>query len=437
MQDVINKIFRMGIPALASAALLSACGGGDTAVAPSMLSGTAAVGLPIVDGIVNVSCAAGSKLTTTTSATGLWQVTMSGQTLPCAVQVNGGKLGSATGAAQTQPYHSIAVSFGTVNVTPLTDLVVANLAQKDPQTWFSGASFTGIDAAKVNTALDAVNTALGLKSQLGTTNSLTTAFQAQNGDAMDDALEAFNTAVAANYTALLAASSKGTFVDFGNFGAAFTTAYGTIRANVGNTGNTGGTSGGSTTCGANEIASIYSGNAGQYTNGQQMCFAASPTALTFAGKTLSNPVQNTVVQAPFSTYKFTDSSLSYEVTFNNGVLHEINVMNGQTFEGQFAPASSTTGTGTGTGAGSLTVETTVAGITSSVVVAGVSKPASQADFCGAMQNDNSLTALTASGGSLSITNCSYSGNVGTITANLVITTPISLSTPYAIKYTYN
>lgn len=425
MQNAINKLFRVVVPALISTAFLSACGDGDTAIAPSMLSGTAAVGLPIVGGTVNVNCAGGSALTTTTSNTGTWQVTISGQTLPCAVQVSGGLV---SGAIQTTPYHSIAVSFGTVNVTPLTDLVVANLTQSDPQTWFSDASFTAVNAQTIATALSTVSTALGLSSQLGNANPLTTAFQAQNGDTLDDILEAFRAAIAAvssDYAALLAAASSGDFSAFTGFGSAFTAAYVDLTGGTNN-------GGGSVTCGANETAMVYSGTSGQYTTGQQICFAASTTALSFTGKTLSNPVQNTALTAPFSAYKFTDTSFTYEVVFNDSVLYEINFLNGTTFEGQFSKAG-----GTNIGSGNLTVETTVAGFTTSVIVAGVQTPINQDDFCGFIQNDSSLTSLTASGGSLTITSCSYSGNVGTITANLIITTPVSLTTPYTVKYTYN
>ena len=427
MQNAINKIFRGALPALISAVFLSACGGGDTAIAPSTLSGTAAVGLPIVGGTVDVKCAGGSALSATTSSTGSWQVTISGQTLPCAVQVSGGLVG---GTAQTQPFHSIAVSLGTVNVTPLTDLVVANLTGATPGTWFSAVSFTGINSQNISTALNTVSTALGLSSQLGTINPLTAAFQAQNGDTMDDILEAFRaaiTAVSSDYAALLAAASSNNLSTFTGFGSAFTTAYVDLTGGTNN-------GGGSVTCGPNETALVYSGTTGKYTTGDQVCFAASTSTLSFSGTSLTNPVAGANQSPPFAVYTFTDNSFKYEVVLNNGALYEINFLNGTTFEGQFAPQN---GVNTGSGSGNLTVETTVAGFTTSVVVAGVSSPINEADFCNFIVNDSSLTSLTASGGSLTITSCTYSGNVGTIAANLVITSPVNLTTPYTVKYTYN
>jgi hypothetical protein len=420
MQDGINKLFRLVAPALLSAAFLTACGGSDTAVAPSTLSGTAAVGLPIVGGTVDIKCVGGSALTTTTSATGTWQVTISGQTLPCAVQVSGGQV---SGAAQTQPFHSISVSLGTVNVTPLTDLVVANLTGANPGTWFTGASFTAVNSQTIATALSTVSTALGLSSQLGTINPLTAAFQAQNGDTMDDILEAFRaaiTAVASDYAALLAAASTGNFSAFTGFGPAFAVAYVDLTGGTNN-------GGGSVTCGANETALVYSdelSTTGYYTDGQQVCFEASTTALKFAGKTLSNPVQNTAVPAPDSAYKFTDAGLTYEVVFKSGVLHEINV-SGTTYEGKFVKASSVNA---GSGTSTLTVVTTAGSITGpAVVVTGVQAPTTTADFCNFAESEGSLTGLT-------VTGCSYSGNVGTITATLVTN---GFTIPYTVKYTYS
>ena len=120
--------------------ILVACGGGSGSSTPSSstLSGVAAVGTPIANGTINIRCASGSALNTTTSSSGGWQVTLSGQTLPCAVEVSGGTI---NGVANTMTYHSIATAIGTVNVTPLTDLMVANLAgTATPTTWFTGLS---------------------------------------------------------------------------------------------------------------------------------------------------------------------------------------------------------------------------------------------------------------------------------------------------------
>ena len=94
--------------------LLSGCGGGggggSTANNGSGTSGTttlngvAAVGTPIVNGTIDVICAAGSAFApTSTSDSGAWQVTLSVQTLPCAVEVSGGTI---NGATNVTTYHS-------------------------------------------------------------------------------------------------------------------------------------------------------------------------------------------------------------------------------------------------------------------------------------------------------------------------------------------
>jgi hypothetical protein len=74
-----------------------------------------------------------------------------------------------------------------------------------------------------------------------------------------------------------------------------------------------------------------------YTNGAKVCFLASTTQLQFQGKTLTSPVQNTALSAPFSGYGFTDGAIAtYEVIFKSGALYEINVIRPAFGFGQFA-----------------------------------------------------------------------------------------------------
>jgi hypothetical protein len=49
-------------------------------------------------------------------------VSLTEPTFPCAVQLNGGTINNV---ANTTPLHSNALVSGTLNVTPLTDLIVA------------------------------------------------------------------------------------------------------------------------------------------------------------------------------------------------------------------------------------------------------------------------------------------------------------------------
>ena len=428
--------FSLPLGALATACLLSACGGSDTAPTPPVatLSGTAAVGLPIVGGDINIACAGGSPINQAklTSATGSWSVTLSGQTLPCAVQVSGGNIGSSTGAANNTNYHSIAMTLGTVNITPLTDLVVANLAGKDPATWFSAPTLSTLSAADVDASLNKIKNSLDLATALGTKNPLTTAFGAKNTDPLDNVLEALAKArIAAGYANHADFFQVVTSVTISTpNGFNFAAEYAKFASTSG-----GGTS---PTCASTETALTFAAGQGSrpYTNGQTVCFTASSTALAFSGKTLGSPTQNTAVSAPFSAYKFVDGEYTYEVVFNADALHEINLLSGTVFAGQFAAASTTP---PATGTSNLTVSVTVNGLASGTIAVGnVPKPANEAEFCGAIQYDATFTSIGASGGgTLTINSCSFSGNVGNISATLTIVTPVSMTIPYTVTYTYN
>lgn len=407
--------------------MIAACGGGNDTPAASTLEGTAAVGAPIVDGIVNVVCAGGAALTSSpTSSTGGWQVTLSGHTLPCAVRVSGGTVG---GAAHSGQYHSVAMTLGRVNITPLTDLVFANLVNAAPSTWFSGVQsshWSAITQARVNTALGNVSTALGLSTALGSTNPLTATFSPVNGDVLDDILEAL-AAAGAQHANLLTLARASTFSAPQGFN--FSSAYTTVRtANAGSTG-------GSCTTGQTALTyATTSASSGPHTNGQQVCFTLSTTSLAFSGKTLGSPTLNTHMQAPYSGYIFADGSNSYEVIFNSSALHEINVSVGSQFHGQFAAPAVTPPSGTS----SLTVSVNVSGIASpSIVVGNVPTPASESEFCGALQNDSTFSSIGATGGgSLTINSCSFANKVGTVNATLSITSPYAMTVPYTITYTY-
>lgn len=430
--------------ALLAAAVLAGCASGSD----DTLSGTAAVGDPIVGGQVSVRCASGTPLATTTAANGGWSVTINGQTLPCAVRVTGGTVG---GNANATPYHSIAVSFGPVNVTPLTDLVVAHLANGSPATWFTDGLLTNISSATVTNSLNAIRTGLGLASALGTSNPLSTPFTAQQGNLLDDVLEAIRTVLSgmeSNHAALLAAAGARDFGAFEGFAGAFATAYAALAPASGSGSGTGSGSGSgsgsSASCASGETLVSYFANpaysgTNPYSNGQQLCATASTTTLVFDGMTMTAPVQNTAVQPPYYDYVFTGSNgYTYEVVFNGATMHEFNVLKGSDFLGQFNPVSSS-GSGSGSGAsGSLTVQVSVSGIASvPIEVEGVPAPTDQAQFCSEVQNDSNLTDITASGGTLTINSCSFAGNVGTINATLVLTSPVSMSIPYVVTYTYH
>lgn len=184
-----------------TALCLVACGGGgggdSVAPVPPRLSGTAAVGSPIVGATVTVRCAGGVVLTIqTTRNDGSWSVVVNGQSFPCAAQLNGGMI---DGVQNTVQLHSLALSVGTMNVTPLTDLMVAFATNRTiPSQWFDGltsTSFNDVNANSVKAALSVLVDTLHM-TQLGTTyHPMTTAFNPAPGSVLDDTLSSLSAAL--------------------------------------------------------------------------------------------------------------------------------------------------------------------------------------------------------------------------------------------------
>lgn len=408
------------LAALAAAAVLAACGGDDTGTSTPTLSGTAATGAPIVGGTVDIRCAGGTPLSTTTGSDGRWQVSTSGQTLPCALRVSGG---SADGAASTPTYHAFALDFdGNVNLTAFSDLVVARSVGANPAAWFAAPDFSGIDSAAVAAALDAVSSALGLGSALGGTDPLTASFKPQAGDRIDDLLEKLHkalTALSLEYSSLVAASGSGDFSAFGGLPAAI------AAATVG-----GGGSSASCSGGAIEMAFEAQASGGPYSNGQKICVTASATSLTVDGKTLTNPVQNTAVTAPFAAYTYADGNLAYELVLQSGALYELNLNSGTSYLGRLLPTRSA-----GAGSGTLSVDIAINGQpTGSFDVPGVAAPASQSEFCDGVASDSTFTDIQSQAGvTLNITSCSYINNVGTVRATATVS---NISVPYVVSFRY-
>lgn len=196
----MNRLNRGILVMLFATFSLVGCGGGSSAIStttPSTgtLSGTAAVGAPIVGGTVAITCASGPAPSGgSTSSTGGWSATLATQTLPCGVQVSGG---SINGAANSQTYQSIAYALGTVNITPLTSLIVANLTGSTSplaQSQLAALNPAAVNTA-VSTALSNVTTALGATTMLGSNHPITTAFTPASGNVMDDVLSAMASAI--------------------------------------------------------------------------------------------------------------------------------------------------------------------------------------------------------------------------------------------------
>ncbi|HZY19824.1 MAG TPA: hypothetical protein VFE82_15225 [Ramlibacter sp.] len=176
-----------GSLATAFAAALLACGDGGSGLSPQ-LQGTAATGAPMAGATITVLCAAGPTLATTAATNGTWSVPLQGVTLPCLVRASGG----------TPPItlHSIAQSSGAVNVTPITDLIVAGAARSDPAAWLAAHS-GNLPGALAGLVADLPSAQQALARNLAEAgfdvpakDLLTTPFNPAAGDPYDDLLEA-------------------------------------------------------------------------------------------------------------------------------------------------------------------------------------------------------------------------------------------------------
>lgn len=288
---------------VASTGLLSACGGGSSSTSTSSaptLSGTAAVGSPIVGAAVKIVCAGGSNLAASTDSLGAWSKAISGQTLPCAVEVTSGKV---NGVDNVVAYHSLALSAGTVNVTPLSELLVANLALGDPKTWFDGlnnstaASTLGaIKATAVDAALAQVRAALPALTALATSNPITQVFTAASGNALDDMLTALALAsTTVSYNTLLTAAASPTFTPPPALAAALDQAYKGTKTGSGST-STGGSTTGSVGC-TGDVATFFAANAKTAT-AKVTTYNATPNATpTVLGKFANGSTTQVTINA--------------------------------------------------------------------------------------------------------------------------------------------
>lgn len=167
---------------------LAACGGGDSSGdndggSPIVLSGTAAIGAPVVGGTVQVRCATGPDISVTTTTGGAWTAALEGQTFPCLVAVSGGNVPAG------RALYSMALEPQPLNVTPLTTLVLASAFGADPATITALPSLEeareALDEGVAKVAEFLVNSGYGS----APANPLTDSFEPVAGDPYDDLLE--------------------------------------------------------------------------------------------------------------------------------------------------------------------------------------------------------------------------------------------------------
>jgi hypothetical protein len=185
----------------ASGASTVATGGDTTGAAtstPVLVTGTAATGQAIVGGEVDLKCVAGTpKATAPTAADGSFTVDVTTATLPCVARLSYNDPASATPTR----LHSLVNASGHVNITPVTDLVVAKLNGTEN----AGDAYDKLDASTLGSwTTDTVTKAMtAVKTYLDAQGISTTGLQADvlhdkftpktatgAGDAADKVLDA-------------------------------------------------------------------------------------------------------------------------------------------------------------------------------------------------------------------------------------------------------
>ncbi len=207
MRTEMSKMNWVLAPVMA-VTLLTACGGGGggggstSSGIPSTqlsISGGAATGAAISGGTVDVTCQVGTG-TATTNADGTYSVSVSGGQQPCILR--------ATDPVTKLQLHSILEAGATTaNITPITDLVVANTLGTDPATAYSNFSTSAqqqITASNISAAVtkvQAATAALGSSADMSGIDPMKGSMQAATansaGDATDKKIDALMAALAA------------------------------------------------------------------------------------------------------------------------------------------------------------------------------------------------------------------------------------------------
>jgi len=199
----MDRLHKIALSTLfvATTLVVAACSG-DSSSLPEFtptsnnFSGVAAVDDPIANGTITVMCADGASLSTLTNTTGAWTVDIAGHTLPCAVEISGGTVNNIT---NTTAYYSIATGVGTVNINPLTDLMLANVAASfSPGLWFAAltpSTLASITTDSINTSLINQCAALSGLTPLCINNPVTTGFTTSSDNTIYNMLVALQMAM--------------------------------------------------------------------------------------------------------------------------------------------------------------------------------------------------------------------------------------------------
>ena len=214
--------FRTLTLALVTAGLMTACGGGssDTPPPPSApttvtLTGVVARGAALAGAAVSAKCAANTG-TATSGTSGAYTLTVTAGVFPCVLQ--------ATSSDAATVLHSVATAgpagstTANANITPLTELLVAQVTGTQPATYMASVAASTLAAAittstvsTAQTAVVATLTAAGV-SLTGITNMVTDtlvpASTGSTGNAYAQVLGALNQAITSSGTTLAALTTS-------------------------------------------------------------------------------------------------------------------------------------------------------------------------------------------------------------------------------------
>ncbi len=166
-KSTLRKATELGILIVATTTLiLAGCGGGGGAAAGAgsitTIGGKAAAGAPIV-GTVSAKDSKGTLFgPATIDVTGAYTLNVTGGVAPFILEATGVTAGTGNQAI----YHSFADSTtmsGNINITPLTEMVVAQATLQSPAAFYTSCSTSCVPptSTQVNTAQTAVNGSLG------------------------------------------------------------------------------------------------------------------------------------------------------------------------------------------------------------------------------------------------------------------------------------
>ncbi|HEY0818769.1 MAG TPA: hypothetical protein VGD46_08335 [Rhizobacter sp.] len=200
--------------AMATAGLLVACGGSPSSSTPSTggtstltLSGVVAKGAALAGASVTATCAAGTVTPATTAGDGSYTLTVTSGTLPCVLEATG------TGADAGLVLHSVATGTGstaTSNITPVTELLVAQLTGQDPAAFMAAADASTLNSTVTTSNIDTAKTeviatlaAAGLDTTaLASADMVSGTLQAGTGAGYDGVLDALGEALTDSGTTL-------------------------------------------------------------------------------------------------------------------------------------------------------------------------------------------------------------------------------------------